>query len=202
MGIHSHPAIPDLDNADTTLCRANLSKFWISLHQSLTCCAGSLAMPDGFLGFCPSRIAGCYCILLSLACPRLQGCAPKIIRPNYTPKAILPKPCAQNHTPKTIRPKPNHMLKPTRQKPCAQNHTPKSNTPKAKLEPYAQNHTPKTICPKAICPKANHTPKPIHPKLSPQNHTPQTIRPKTYAQNHAPKTILPKPYAKESHLKP
>jgi len=26
-GLHSQPAVPDLDNPDTLLCRANLSKF-------------------------------------------------------------------------------------------------------------------------------------------------------------------------------
>jgi len=27
IGIHSQPAVPDLDNPDTLLCRANLGKF-------------------------------------------------------------------------------------------------------------------------------------------------------------------------------
>jgi len=59
MRIHSQPGVPDLDNPDTMLCRANLTKFSISLDPSVACCPRSLAMPDGFLGFCPSAIAGC-----------------------------------------------------------------------------------------------------------------------------------------------
>ena len=101
-------------------------------------------------------------IRLSLACPRLQDCALKIIRPNYTLKAIRPKPYAQNHTPKTI------PLKPYPQKPYAQSQTICPN-------PYAQNHTPKTI----------------HPKPYPQKPyaQSQTICPNPYAQNHTPKRV-------------
>ena len=94
-------------------------------------------------------------ILLSLACPRLQGCALKIVCPNYPPKAIHPKPYPQNHTPKAIRPKSY----------------PKIYTPKAK--PYSQNNTPKTIHPKPSAQSQSHMPKAISAKPCTQNHTPK-----------------------------
>lgn len=60
--IRPHPAVPDLDNPDTSLSRMNYSNFRISLHRSLIRRPGSLAVPDRFFGFWPSGVAGCECI--------------------------------------------------------------------------------------------------------------------------------------------
>jgi len=67
---HSHLAVPDLDDPDRSLSLTaphESQQVLNPLHQSLTCCPGSLVVSDRFFGLWPPGVAGCECInILSL----------------------------------------------------------------------------------------------------------------------------------------
>jgi len=64
--VQSNLAIPELDNTDTSLSCMKCYEFTKFSQQSLTCCPGSLVVPDRFFGFWSSGITRCDCTVLSL----------------------------------------------------------------------------------------------------------------------------------------
>ena len=59
--LQSNLAIPDFDNTDASLSLMKCCGFKKISQQNLTCCPGSLVVPDRFFGFWPSGIARCDC---------------------------------------------------------------------------------------------------------------------------------------------
>ena len=93
MGIYSHPAVPDLDNPDTSLCRANLSvlNFFTrkpSLLSQITRYARWI------LRILSVWDIGVLVYTFELGLPSFARLSPQ----NHSSKLY-----AQSHTPKTIR---------------------------------------------------------------------------------------------------